>query len=306
MRRSVLLLVIFCAACAPDAPDPKFEAELAEFDARFRSAQAELPKADDVRHARMPDMRGRMMADDLEHWVLTPRSRDAIRRLRDQAARSGKVAPLEEARQLINDEVKRRMAILEYWREFPAPFWREHWRRFAQANDLASLPPPAPLLAAEQRLVAQLNAGEFSSAAADGAPQLVSALRTALKDAIPVVMKKRQGQELHFVERRNPCGAAVAPDRNRTVPKRVGGQPVESFYPQPSAARGDEGAVVLSMKISDKGCVRSGAILVHSGFHDLDAAALRWMETAEYSPGYANGRAVAGIASMKVLFKLEN
>lgn len=63
---------------------------------------------------------------------------------------------------------------------------------------------------------------------------------------------------------------------------------------------------MLSLKISDKGCVRSGAILVHSGFDELDAAALRRMETAAYSPGFKNGRAVAGLTSMKVLFKFEN
>lgn len=63
---------------------------------------------------------------------------------------------------------------------------------------------------------------------------------------------------------------------------------------------------MLRLKISDKGCVRSGAILVHSGFDELDAAALSWMETAEYSPAFENGRAVAGLTSIKVLFKYRN
>ena len=52
--------------------------------------------------------------------------------------------------------------------------------------------------------------------------------------------------------------------------------------------------------------MRAGAIVVHSGFDELDSAALRWMETAQYSPGFADGRAVAGETPIKVVFRLED
>jgi TonB family protein len=306
LRRSAVLLALLCAACTRDSGESAFANQLAQFDANFQSAEASLRNADDIAYARTADMRGRTMVDDLERWVLAPATVDAIRRSRDQAARRRSMVPLEEALKLLNLEVSRRNAIQNYWRAFPAPFWREHWRRFWEANALAPRVPPGGLLDAERRLVAYLDAGEFRSAAGDAAPRLVTELRAALREAIPVVKTMRERQKLDFFERGSPCGAVVAPDPGRAVPRFTGGPPVEDFYPKDSANRGDEGAVVLRLKISDKGCVRSGAILVHSGFHELDAAALQWMETAEYSPGFENGRSVAGLTSIKVLFKLED
>lgn len=306
MRGAAFLLVLFCAARAPRAPDPGFTDNLAKFDSQYLQTQEALRKAYNHHFSQMPDMRGRTIVNDLQKWVMTPDAQNRIRLLRERAIDSGSGAQLNEARQLLRAENERSRGIQQYWIEFPAPFWRQHWQRFAQANEMPSWPPPAPLLAADQQLVAQLDAGDFSGAAAVGAPRLVTELRAALKKAIPVIKKKRDGQKLRFLERRNPCGPVIAPHRNRAFSKYVGSPPVENFYPEDSENRGDEGAVVLRLKISDKGCVRGGAILVHSGFDELDAAALRWMETAEYSPGFENGRAVAGLTSIKVMFRYEN
>lgn len=305
MRRAAFLLVLVCVACSDDAPDPQFIQTLAKLDADFQAAVSAPRRAEAaLAYSRIPDMRGRTLIDDFEQWLVPAESRAAIRELRERAIRTRSVESLEEARRLLRAGVDRSRDIQNYWRSFPAPFWREHWRRFTQANEMPSLPPPAPLLEAERTLIAQLDAGNFSAAANEGAPQLVTELRAALKETISVVRKKRLAQELRFQERSSPCGAAVAPDRNRATPQVVGGPPVESFYPQASVDRGDEGSVVLRLRISDSGCVRAGAILVHSGFDELDAAALRWMETAEYSPGFKNGRAVAGLTNIKVRFTI--
>jgi TonB family protein len=306
MRRAAWLLALACAACSPGARDPQFIDALARFDAEYQTAERELKNVGNLNYARMPDMRGRTMVDDLDQWVFTPQTRSTVRGLRERAAQSGAGARLEEARQLLRAEAERRVAIQNYWRRFPAPFWREHWRRFAAANGMPSLPPPPALLTASQQLVAQLDAGEFTRAADLGAPRLVIALRDSIRKTIPDMMKSRRSQNLSFLERSTPCGAAIAADASRRAPKVFGGPPVESFYPKVSQDRGEEGTVVLRLRISDKGCVRAGAVVVHSGFEELDSAALRWMETAQYSPGFADGRAVAGEASIKVVFRLED
>jgi len=298
--------VLACAACSPDARDPRFTDALARFDAEYQSAERELKKVDYIPYSRLPDMRGRTMVDDLDQWVFTRQTQNALRHLRELALQSGSTARIEEARQQLRTEAERRIAIQNYWRTFPAPFWREHWNRFATANGMQSRPVPPALLAANQQLVTQLDAGEFSRAADSGAPRLVNALRDSIKEAIPVVMKGRRSQNLRFLDRRTPCGAAAAPDVTRRTPKVLGGPPVESFYPKVSQDRGDEGTVALRLRISDQGCVSSGAIVVHSGFDELDSAALGWMETAQYSPGFVGGRAVAGETSIKVVFRLEN
>lgn len=306
MRHTALLLVLACVACSPDARDPQFADALARFDSEYESAQRELKRTDYLNYSRLPDMRGRTMVDDLEKWVFTPQTQSALRRLRELATQSGATARIAEARQLLRTEAERRIAIENYWRQFPAPFWREHWERFTTANGLPSQPVPPSLLAANQQLVAQLDAGEFARAADPGASRMVIALRESIKEAIPVVVKSRRSQNLKFQARSTPCGASIAPDTARRAPKILGGPPVESFYPKVSQVRGEEGAVVLRLRISDKGCVRAGAIVVHSGFDELDSAALRWMETAQYSPGFADGRAVAGETPIKVVFRLED
>jgi TonB family protein len=306
MRRAAFLLALACTACSPDARDPHFTDALARFDAEYRSAERELKRVDYLPHSRLPDMRGRTMVDDLDQWVFTPQAQSALRRLREDAMEGGATARLAEARQQLRTEAERRIAIEKYWRAAPAPFWREHWNRFVSANGMPSQPATSALIAANQQLVMQLDAGEFARAADQEAPRLVIALRDSIKAAIPVVMKRRRPQDMKFLQRSTPCGAAVAPDATRRSPEILGGPPVESFYPKDSEDRGDEGTVVLRLRISNKGCVEAGAIVVHSGFDELDSAALRWMETAEYSPGFADGRAIAGETSIKVVFKMEN
>ena len=304
MRRGAWLALLL-AACTPQNPDAKFTAELGKFDLEYQEAQAELRSVRHRAHYRTPDMRGRTVSDDLNRWVLSFATQDAIRSLRERAVTDGATSRLEEARQMVRAENRRFRQIEDYWHDSTAPIWRQKWQRFSAVNEMPESPPPAQLLDAERRLVAQLDAGDFQNANANGAPRLVAALREAQKSVIPTIIKRRQSERLHFQPRKTRCGAAVAPDRNRRTPKTMGGPPVENFYPRDSLNRGDEGPVVLRLQISDAGCVRAGAILVHSGFTELDEAALKWMETAQFSPGYENGHAIEGLLSIKLLFKIE-
>lgn len=123
MRRSALLLALFCAACAPRTPDPGFHDDLAMFNTQYQETQTALRRAYNHHFSRRPDMRGLTIASDLEKWVLTPDTQNRIRLLHQRAIEIGAVGELRLARELLRAENERSRAIQEYWTGFPAPFW---------------------------------------------------------------------------------------------------------------------------------------------------------------------------------------
>jgi TonB family protein len=96
------------------------------------------------------------------------------------------------------------------------------------------------------------------------------------------------------------------PDPAKPDQHYLGGEPLEDFYPDGSVARGEEGPVVILLRISARGCATARAITVHSGYAPLDAAALQWIETAGFAPRRSGGKAVESYLSFKVGFRIKN
>jgi TonB family protein len=76
------------------------------------------------------------------------------------------------------------------------------------------------------------------------------------------------------------------------------------FYPADMRRSGIEGAVLVKIRIDTSGCVIARAVIGSSGSDSLDAAALRFVETASYLPAERNGHAVSFDASQPVNFSL--
>jgi TonB family protein len=70
--------------------------------------------------------------------------------------------------------------------------------------------------------------------------------------------------------------------------------------------REEQGDIVLRTHISDTGCAVDVAIVVYSGYPELDAAALRWFETGRFLPQQLDGKAVKKELTFKVRFKLRD
>ena len=76
-------------------------------------------------------------------------------------------------------------------------------------------------------------------------------------------------------------------------------------YPRESKQRGEQGRVLLEVRINERGRVDAVTVVKSSGFAALDAAAVKAARTAKFHPARAGGRPVADTRRMPVEFKLK-
>ncbi len=76
-------------------------------------------------------------------------------------------------------------------------------------------------------------------------------------------------------------------------------------YPKESRQAGEEGDVVLEIRVTAKGRVDAVQVIASSGFPRLDEAAIRAAQSARFTPAQSDGRAVASTARLTLTFKLK-
>ena len=76
-------------------------------------------------------------------------------------------------------------------------------------------------------------------------------------------------------------------------------------YPRGARQRGEQGDVVLEIAVAADGSVASVSVATSSGFADLDAAALKAVRSARFSPAKSGDQAVASTARLTLAFKLK-
>lgn len=79
---------------------------------------------------------------------------------------------------------------------------------------------------------------------------------------------------------------------------------LEDFWPIESKRLGEEGTVMVSVRISVTGCATAAAIVGSSGSDMLDDAVLKFYETIDFFPGEVDGKPVESTVTMPVVFKL--
>lgn len=76
-------------------------------------------------------------------------------------------------------------------------------------------------------------------------------------------------------------------------------------YPKGARQRGEQGDVVLEIRVSERGVVEAVSVVVSSGFAELDAAAVRAARGARFTPAKSAGSAVESKARITLAFKLK-
>ncbi|MDO2952028.1 energy transducer TonB [Aeromonas simiae] len=78
----------------------------------------------------------------------------------------------------------------------------------------------------------------------------------------------------------------------------------EPAYPYESIRRGEEGKVVLRVRVTAQGEASEVSVSQTSGHRRLDQAARRTVARWRFIPGQAGGKQVAGYATVTIIFKL--
>jgi TonB family protein len=305
---SFLAALLLLVACAPKDPSPEVAERLAHIDEQYRTAWRAAHELGEKAQPGYTDMRGRTIADDLEQWVFNAQTEAKIHALISRAGKAdgddGRVY-LDQADELIRAQSALARQIDEYWTASkPVPYWRRYWRAFFEENDVFVESPDTRLIEAEKPVLAALERGDFSGASFQ-LPALASAYRASLTDASGRVMVLRKAKILHFERRGAPC-VPGAPPAYRTQPAKVlHGDDVDSIYPPGAKRRGEEGSVVLQVQVLRNGCATSAAVLLRSGMPELDAAALKWYETAQFAPAAKDGVPYPSDLRFKVKFVMK-
>ena len=76
-------------------------------------------------------------------------------------------------------------------------------------------------------------------------------------------------------------------------------------YPKGARQRGEQGDVVLEIRVNAEGTVDDVKVAVSSGFGELDEAAVKAARMAKFSPARSGHDSVASTARLKLQFKLK-
>ena len=76
-------------------------------------------------------------------------------------------------------------------------------------------------------------------------------------------------------------------------------------YPKGARQRGEQGDVILEIRVNAEGTVDDVKVAVSSGFGELDEAAVKAARMAKFSPARSGHAPVASVARLKLSFKLK-
>jgi TonB family protein len=254
--------------------------------------------------ARTPrDSRGRNKIEDLEQWAYTAELNERVPALLKSARAADDAqanADLDEAARMVNGASRRAMEIAGYWQRSPTILWRERWKSFATLNALPAEPTDPSLLEAERSMHEFLNAGEFSRAAGAGAI-LEASLQTAIRRAATGLAQSRTDADLKYVSRTTPC---PPPDVARKKAAMTQSAIPDDYYPASAKQRDEQGEIVVRTHVTAAGCASEFALVVSSGYPDLDHGAIQLAEASRYAAAKDGETPVDGYVTFKVRFEI--
>lgn len=98
---------------------------------------------------------------------------------------------------------------------------------------------------------------------------------------------------------------AMAPRQARLDAPPKPRRNIKPDYPKGSRQRGEQGEVVLEIRVNAEGAVDDVKVATSSGFVELDEAAVRAAKAAKFSPARSGRESVASVARLKLSFKLK-
>ena len=98
---------------------------------------------------------------------------------------------------------------------------------------------------------------------------------------------------------------AVAPKQAKIDAPPKPRKTIRPDYPKGARQRGEQGDVVLEIRVNAAGIVDRVDIVSPSGFSELDEAAVRAARAARFTPAKSGGSSVASTARLTLTFKLK-
>jgi TonB family protein len=300
----ILLLCVTLAFFCPDASATSHEIRkrASTIEKQFDQMQA-AHKLLRITGKSPRDSRGRTKIEDIEQWAYTAELDDRVPALLKSArAAEGAQATtdLEDAARLVDGASTRAMAIGRYWQRSSTILWRERWKSFAALNGLPLEPTDPSLLESERSMHALLNAGEFSGAAEGGAT-IESRLQAAIRKATSDLARERTDADLKYLPRTTPCLAPDAARKNAAITQAA---PPDDYYPAGAKRREEQGEIVVRTHVTAAGCASEFAVVVSSGYPDLDQGAMQLAEASRYAAAKDGENAVDGYVTFKVRFEI--
>ena len=102
-----------------------------------------------------------------------------------------------------------------------------------------------------------------------------------------------------------PPAPAVAPKQAKIDAPPKPHKAIKPDYPKGARQRGEQGEVILEIRVNAAGIVDRVDIVSSCGFPELDEAAVRAARTARFTPAKSGGSPVASTARLKLDFKLK-
>jgi len=168
--------------------------------------------------------------------------------------------------------------------EQPAPRTKSEAKPAAKPEQRPkAAPTPSPIISAPT--------DQAASTAAPPAPASTSAPANTASPALPAASA--------------PAATAPAAATGPLIRARVQGNP-KPEYPAASRQLGEEGRVVLNVRVSASGTVEQVSIQTSSGHPRLDQAALKAVKAWKFIPASRGGETVADSVTQPVNFSLED
>ena len=102
----------------------------------------------------------------------------------------------------------------------------------------------------------------------------------------------------------NPQASQPAPRQARIDAPPKPKRSIKPDYPKGARQRGEQGDVVLEIRVNAEGTVDTVKVAVSSGFGELDEAAAKAAKAAKFKPARSGREPVASTARLKLQFKL--
>ena len=118
------------------------------------------------------------------------------------------------------------------------------------------------------------------------------------------VVRKVPPKDNRTIEQSNNS-PAVAPRQAKLDAPPKPKRNIKPDYPKGARQRGEQGDVVLEIRVNAEGTVDGVKVAVSSGFAELDEAAVKAARAAKFSPARSGHDPVASTARLKLQFKLK-
>ena len=126
--------------------------------------------------------------------------------------------------------------------------------------------------------------------------------RLKMEDVVKKVLPK-DNRTIEQSEQSNNSPAAAPRQARLDAPPKPK-RNIKPDYPKGARQRGEQGDVILEIRVNAEGTVDDVKVATSSGFAELDEAAIRAARGAKFSPARSGHDPVASTARLKLSFKL--